>query len=223
MNQGQSNSVCITSGRNLFRDTKKDPINNDDVAADAQGLEHIHSGPDGICQTTASQTDRVPNESSIPSVQSLQDYLNNTTWGRQANVFFTITKDPINHQVNFDSDRDGKLDGVRSVRTNEYQAIEDVARDPNANINLYYTGVQFALGGDVDDAHAEAVPPAASAFFSPDPVGSLNYVAAHEIGHILMPNVTINTVHSNDILDLMYKYDILASPCRIRKRDWDLL
>lgn len=224
MNQGMPNSICVTKGTNNFSDTNVSSATNGDDNRDSS--DNIVSGPNGVCQTTANSTDIVPSEASIPSAQALQDYLNNNTWGRQANIFFTVTRDSVSHQVNFDLDRDGMFNGNRLGRSDEYFKIEERVRNPDADMDLYYTGVQFAAGGDVDDAGAEAVPFGngfGSVFFTPSHTGTTIYLAAHEIGHILMPNVSISTVHSNSILDLMYRVDLLASPCRIRKRDWDTL
>lgn len=106
-----------------------------------------------------------------------------------------------------------------ATRAQDYLAIEEEVRDTNFDINLYYTGLSFQN----DFANAEAIPEAGSVFFSPNHVGTVTYVAGHAIGHLLMPNASQSTLHINSILDLMYDLDVVSSPCRIRKRDWDLM
>lgn len=209
--KGQSNSACVTFGNNGFRDSI--PNGDDQVTTNS-----INNGTNKICDTTANATDIPPSSPNIPTASALQSALNNTYWGKQANIYFTVTRGQ-DEPVNFDFDRDGEFSGSNAVRADEYQAIETV-REDNYEINLYYTGLTFA---PILNANAEAIPQAGSVFFSPSHNGLLTYVASHEIGHILMPNATGSNLHSLYSSDLMYFLDLPTSPCQIRKRDWDSL
>ena len=212
INQGKPNSLCVAFGTNGERDTNV--ATGDEVSADDQ----INSGANGLCETIANNTDIVPPESSIPNATALQDYLNNTTWGKQANIFFTVTRDATARQVNFDLDRDGVFNISKPIRVNEYMKISDSIPNNGVDTQLFYTGINFQS----DFANAETIPPD-FIFFSPNHNGTINYLAAHELGHSLTPSTDANTVHSPNTTDLMYYLDSTSSPCAIRKRDWDLL
>ncbi len=83
---GTPNTVCITSGGNRFLDTIADPNDAEDVDPADSTLRVVKAGANGVCQTEPNDDDIAP-PSGIPSATELQNYLNNTTWGRQANIF----------------------------------------------------------------------------------------------------------------------------------------
>ena len=212
---GQPNDACVRAGRNRFRDTI--PSVDDQVMTDpSTNQEYISNGANGICNTTANSTDTPPPSSeNIPTASALQTALNNTYWGKQANVYFTVTRDDENYQINYDLNRDNFISSQASG--DEPIAIDSVARNSSADFNLYYVGlnVKPLPNGDMPSAFSNTSFNAS--WFSPRHYGTIEYIAAHEIGHLLGASGT------NVPLDLMYETDSPTSPCRIRKRDWDLV
>ena len=100
---GFQGAICVTRGRNNFLDTVK--RGNDEYVPDANDptLMVISAGSDGRCDTRANNTNITP--PNLPNAAALQNYLNNTTWGRQSNFYFTVTLgQPV--AVNFDFNRD---------------------------------------------------------------------------------------------------------------------
>lgn len=202
---GKAITACVTVGNNGFRDTIAS--NLDQVVTNSSNQEVITNGDNQICDTTANSTDTPP-PSNIPSASALQSSLNNTYWGKQANVYFTVTTDNQNHSVNYDLDRNSTL----LADPSEAGLISQAVWNNNYDINLYYQGLNVT-------GNAFTVPDNGESWFEPNPIGGFNYVTAHEIGHTLEDD----TNHSNSILDLMYDEALPTTPCRIRKRDWDLI
>jgi len=193
---GKLNAICVGKGGNNFRDTPNpsgdDVVNGDD----------IDTGADGICNTTANNQNLAPNN--VPSAAELQDYLNNTTWGKQANVYFVVTCS--NATVNYDLNRDG---GCADSPFTEIETIDTTAKDPTVDFNVYYVktmevpnaSTRIATGYSwIGDSHDNS---------------TVN-ITAHETGHLL----SIETDSSN-IEDLMLSYSSSANPTRVIKNDWD--
>ncbi|MBU1858227.1 MAG: hypothetical protein KKC28_14715 [Verrucomicrobia bacterium] len=185
----------MTKGINNFRDTN---TNGDDTVSG----DSIDTGDDGICNTTANNQNLIP--TNVPSASQLEDYLNNTTWGKQANVYFTVTSS--NTTVNYDINRDG---GCADSPLTEIEIIDTAAKDATADFNIYYVKTmevpnattRIALGYSwIGDSHENS---------------TVN-ITAHETGHLL----SIEGESSN-IEDLMLSYSSSANPSRVIKSDWD--
>ena len=218
LNQGKANSACVKSGTNQERDTNKNPSNDDNVTSDAQNIEYIDSGSKGICETEANNTDVSPNEVNIPSAQSLEQYLNDTTWGKQANVYFTVTRDNALRQVNFDLNRDRLLEYSLNSFSGEFSAISSKFRDPGFDVNLYYQEFDMST---YSSRRTEAVYISGSIWLSQQHLDSSNNLAAHEIGHAIG-----RTGHNPVLGTLMNEFGGVPgylNPCRILKQDWDLI
>lgn len=201
---GNQLDICVGAGSNNFRDTV--PSGDDQVLTN-QSIEYISFGANGVCNTTAKNTDTAPPSSAnIPTATALQTALNNTYWGKQANVYFTVSTDAQAHQFNFDLNRNGNLDPSEG-------ALFGSVFDINYNLNLYYQGLSIS-GGNAFTSLLNR-----ESFFESAHNGTVEYVAGHEIGH----SVENSGSHSTSLLDLMYEEDLPNSPCRIRKRDWDLI
>ncbi|HVR36438.1 MAG TPA: hypothetical protein VMS21_11370, partial [Methylomirabilota bacterium] len=194
------------AGPNAKRDTRK---NGDDTVAG----ETLTTGPDGICQTVANAVNG-PAPGTAPAAADVERYLNEV-WGKQANVFFTVTR--TDHTLNYDLDLDGKLDdpyeipGVGRKMPPQFDEINQVrtVKDTTVDYNIYYVhAYEYPIGLTVmDEVFSDA-----SGANTP-----LNHTA-HEVGHLLGRNG-----ESNDILDVMYKFGDASNPCRVVKHDWDLV
>ena len=218
---GQAEAVCITSGANRFLDTLPNPRSDDVEREDPNdpSLRVITAGPNGRCNTDANRTNVPP--PALPNVQGLQDYLNNTTWGRQSNIFFTVTVgSPFT--VNFDLNRNGELRDPRDS-TDEAYAIKNFRRDPNA-YNLYYMGMrieEFQGGRLAAVAEHNSDTGEGNGWFGTD--GLSNQTTAHELGHMLGRNGHSPTGETY-WRDLMYPSIVsTVNQCRVREPDWNLV
>jgi hypothetical protein len=205
INQGKPNSLCVAFGANGERDTEV--ATGDEVSADDQ----INTGANGLCETIANNTDIVPTEASIPNAIALQDYLNNTNWGKQANIFFTVTRDTTPRQVNFDLDRNGYL----NTGYTEFNKISDNIADGGIDLRLYYQ--KFNLGGDtIVEGQTLFGTDFSRSYFSPNHRDSVNNLASHEIGH------GIRGGHNSRLGTLMYEFSGVPgypNPCSITQSD----
>jgi hypothetical protein len=205
INQGKPNSLCVAFGANGERDTNV--ATGDEVSTDDQ----INSGANGICETVANNTDIVPSESNIPTATVLQDYLNNTTWGKQANIFFTVTRDTTPRQVNFDVDRSGYLNAGYI----EFNKISDNIADEGIDLRLYYQ--KYDIGGTtVVEGQTLFGTDFSRSYFSPNHRDSVNNLASHEIGH------GIRGGHNSRLGTLMYEFSGVPgypNPCSITQSD----
>lgn len=206
---GKANENCVTAGTNAKRDTK---TSGDDTVVG----ENITTGPDGICNTSANATDVSP--VNVPSAAALQTYLNDTAWGKQANVHFTVTRS--DSTVNFDLDLDGMLDDPYATPTGgpkspqEWGEINEVtaaAKDAGVDFNIYYVK-------DYEYPVALSDPTRGEAWVGDLHSGSTEYVTAHEVGYLIG---RVGHAGAAIGVDLMGATDSGASPCRIIKVDWD--
>jgi len=195
-------SICVTAGANGFRDTVL--MGDDTVSGD-----DITTGPDGICDTVAYSTDLAP--AFDPSAADLESYLNDV-WGKQANIYFSVTKSNI--QVNYDLDRSNTLAHPSlgpAANPAEDNAISTAAKDTSVDFNIYYVFIRDQTIGTTNITRGETWTAA-----NGDNT-SLNHTA-HEVGHLLsIPE----SGHSTDQSDLMYRAGISTNPTRVIKRDWD--
>jgi IPT/TIG domain len=224
--KGEANTACVTAGANLFRDTDLDALNDDILATDSNGTEYINSGANGLCETRANNTDLAPavsDPTKVPTVQSLQDYLNNTAWGRQANVYFTVTRG-INDQVNYDMNRDGQLSSQNPLALPEINAIVDKAKNSNYNYNIYYVGTPILPLLDANGNPNGDRPGGFTNRSGGDTwigtifTGSVERTTGHEAGHLLGI-----AYESTNTYDLMFGKTTTTNPCQVRKSDWDVV
>jgi hypothetical protein len=138
VNQGKPGALCVGPGANGFVDSR---VQGDD-ALTAGG---ITTGPDGICDTLANHYDLPP--ANCPSAAELAAYLNDV-WGKQANVWFTVTRSDCT--VNYDLDRSGTLAHPnRGAAPNpaEAETISAEARDNSVDYNIYYVyAFDYSIG-----------------------------------------------------------------------------
>ncbi len=183
---------------------------------------------------------------SVPTATSLQNYLNNITWGRQVNVFFTVTpSSPVALPVHYDllpaPNGNGMLDDLTITNT-ETDAIQDaiLAVNPTkgtfANTVVSYVN-KFGPPGGVTCA---PVPGRACTMidgqtatgqhlsYVQDPqvadANSRESITAHEVGHGIAIIFDATTPRSEN-RSLMWKGRSVPdgdppNPCEIRDREW---
>ena len=201
---GKANTIAVTKGANSFRDTK--PSGDDVVNGDS-----VDTGLDGIANTAANATNLVP--TNFPTPAGLQQYLNDSIWGLQANVFCTVTES--SSTLNYDLDRDGKLDDPYEgppgtpKNPNDFSEVNVVrgAKDTTVDINIYYVkSYEYPIGLTVAD----------EVFTVGKGDNSIVNHTAHEVGHAMG-----RAGESNNVEDVMYKSGLMTDPCRVLKVDWD--
>jgi len=185
--------------------------------------------------------------STVPTASSMQGYLQNTTWGRQANVFFTVdASNPISLSVHYDllpvPDGNGVLDDFQGAN---FGSIETAAiaqaflgLDPHSGDNIGHTVVSYvskfgprggvpcppgkicALDGEtLNGTHVSFVQ-------GLQEVGSNSRenVTAHEIGHGMGPHdIDIPGFPKSENKSLMWigpGDGDPPNPCEIRDREW---
>ncbi len=222
---GTPNATCITSGANNFLDTiDRGGDDQETVDPNNSALKVVNAGANGRCQTDNNDHDISP--PSLPSVTEVQNYLNNTTWGRQANIYFTVTRGQ-DFTVNFDLDRDREFNEAPtppSRISNEAAAIRNFRNDGTA-LNLYYFGMLIKPTISTSPRPtAYSYFPLESGWFGTQ--GLAKQTAAHEIGHLLgrtgpTPLDSHSPVGEDYYPDLMYPTYLPAiNQCRVRNPDW---
>lgn len=183
----------------------------------------------------------------VPTPLDLQNYLNNTTWGAQANVFFNISNtDPIALPVHYDllpaPNGDGMLnDFVTAGSSVEFTAIALAisTQDPLAptfdhTVVAYVNqfgppgpgicnpGEECTIDGETSGGgHFSIVQDAQTA----DANSRVN-VTAHEIGHGMNARLLNARTPLSENISLMWKgrgTNDPANPCEIRDREWQLV
>jgi hypothetical protein len=193
---GQPNQTCIAAGANGFRDTA--PPGADDVVSGTS----ITTGPNGICDTTANNTNLVP--TTVPSAASLASGLNGI-WV-QACVEFTATS--TSHTLNYDRDRDGNLDDT-SYGSAEMGVVKTVA-SATADINMYYVnGLKTGPTATTFPSYNTCLVMAGTQL-TPQ-------TEAHECGHTAKLG---RLPHVAPADRLMYRYKS-AGALRLIKTEWD--
>ncbi len=221
------NTICISSGSNQFLDTLKKSGSDDVEIQDPTGatkLQVIVAGNNSKCNTRPNNQNINP--PSIASVTTIQNHLSET-WERQANVHFTVSPTVLNETINFDLDRDGKLN-ITSVNRNEADKI-DTNKVANS-FNLYYVGMDIASTNPTEITAAYSnritnpVPPATPtyrSFFSQNGL-EVNTVA-HELGHVLGRSGHTQLLPEY-LLTLMYTYHTpTVTQCRVVDSDLFLI
>lgn len=130
-------------------------------------------------------------------------------------MYFTVTRS--DHTVNFDLDRDGKLDDPfegppgtpkSPPQWDEINAVRTV-RDTSVDYNIYYvSSYEYPIGLTVSpEVFTQGAAPGGN---------SVENHTAHEVGHLLG-----RSGESTDVLDVMYQEGLPSNPCRVLKFDWD--
>jgi hypothetical protein len=148
----------------------------------------------------------------VPTAGDLQAYFNQI-WGRQANVYFSVTASSF--AVNYDLDANGKL-SVSTTSAQEMNAIlAQVAETPGIFV-FYVSALDSAFSGITFTNQ-----PATDAIFSISFIddshsnSSVN-ITAHEVGHALgIPD------ESSDPGDVMYNTGLSSNPCNVKRVDWN--
>jgi len=206
-------NVVVGPGPNGFRDT---PPDGDDVVS-PDNL-YVLAGPNGIADTLRNNVSLVPSD--VPSASALENYLNNDAWGRQANVYFTVTRS--DYVINYDLDRNTMLNDPYELPNGtqknpldwgEIDVISPVAKDMSVDYNVYYVA-------DYEYPVALTEIPRGEVWIGDLKSGTVEYITAHEIGHCLGI-----VGHAGRIthLHLMAPYDSSSSPCQTLKIDWDVV
>lgn len=215
-----ADTVCIMSGANGFLDTVADSRDVIDVDPANPAQQVIKAGSNESCNSSVNDDDIAP--PSLPNATDLENYLNNTSWGRQSNVYFTVSRG-TDFEVNFDLDRDGKLEYLTGGTSPEAVAIRNKSNDADA-FDLYYVGTTI-----LDNSQPGGL--ATGAFAGPANGGNGWFgtqgltiqIAGHEVGHIL-GRLTHSPREDIYMLDLMYfKSEPTLNQCRVRNPDWDLV
>jgi len=144
---------------------------------------------------------------------TLENYLNNITWGVQGNIHFNFLSDSINvENVNYDIN---SPIGLRRLDGSEYTKIISAAHDYSADINIYVVELMEESGkyGFYKNSLGRHL------IFVADLLNES--VIAHEIGHALGINDDLGEGHSKDGYDVMSGWDsIYPVEQRIRRYDW---
>lgn len=136
---GTPNQICVSAGTNGFRDTVPnrkadgtiDPMGDDAVSADDKS---ITTGANGICETTANSSNVESRDADRAAIES---FLQRTY--KQA-VFGWVVESRVAKTVNFDLNRDGKLDinyPINNGWTNEQRAIIDACKVDSIHHNIF--------------------------------------------------------------------------------------
>jgi hypothetical protein len=200
---GKAYAVGVVPGVNNFRDT---PTASGD---DAINGNNINTGTDGICNTSANASNLIP--MNVPSASDLQEYLNNSTWGKQANIHFSVSR--YDSTINYDLNRDANLADPWAYSTTwaEINVITATAQVASVDYNIYYVkNYEYPV--------ALSDPQRGEAWVGDSHGGSTEYVTAHETGHLLG---RMGHVGTRVGIELMGNTDSSASPCQIIKTDWD--
>jgi hypothetical protein len=145
----------------------------------------------------------------VPTAAALQTYLNDTTWGKQTNVFFTVTQSDKN--VPYDLDASGKLaDPVEVSATDvEINAISAAAKAGGVDFNMYFIN-------EMEVPHAFTIRGQGETWIQDTHVNSTENVAAHELGHAL--GIAGESPNADDV---MLGFGSATNPCKVRAAHWN--
>jgi hypothetical protein len=237
------NQVCVTATGGILWSTP----GGDDVQS---GLT-ITTGSDGLCETTADPHDTqvipvgwgIPKDivpQDTPSASDLQTYLNQV-FGKQANLFFTVTRNDFSANYDILPKINGILDITESqgARPSAEQKVIEGNASPGVNFNVFYvadyqglvTGTAPADHGSIGISYYTR-----HVAYVRDTDVTLN-VSAHEIGHLLdlghtdwtfLPDASPNTAGPKYVQDpspsdrLMFPV-ISGSNTFLIKPEWDII
>jgi len=201
--QGKPNTVCVSLGANGKQDTIIS--GNDDYFG-----SDISTGWDGICDTTADNTDDLSTDPYTSAV--LQTYLNETIYN-QAVVTWSVIKFSAK-DWNFDLNRDGQLDVSTSGWTAEQLEIINNCDPPGS-----YDQVVFIVNNPDESWCGCCIPGQKYSFVFPDNSPDEKETTAHEIGHGKFSLPDLQPPGSNDDYNLMW-HEHNAYKWRLRKNQW---
>jgi hypothetical protein len=142
-----------------------------------------------------------------PAAATLQTFVNDNIWGKQANVTFTVSR--TDHSVRYDLDRNQKMADPLEVSATwaEANAISTAAKTTGVDFNIYYVK-------DMEVPTAFTARARAETWISD---ARLDTTDAHEIGHLMGRGG-----ESTDSRDIMFGARS-ATKCEVRKHDWDIV
>ncbi|MCH8121311.1 MAG: hypothetical protein IIC00_16495 [Planctomycetes bacterium] len=201
VNKGQPIQTCITAGTNTKRDTN---TSGDDGVSG----ENIHTGADGICNTTADNTDDMSTDPYTAAV--LQNFLNSTVYN-QAVVNWSEVVKLSDMTVNFDLNRDGDID-VSSWTTAEMDVVINQCKDDDYEYNI------FLVDNPNDGSTGFMNTGQMYGFIHADNATWDTQTTAHELGHgaFSLPHTRFDTVNLMHVTEGVSK-------TRLRKYQWDLI
>lgn len=175
-NLGAPNADCVTAGANGFRDTAAATPDDQIVG------NKITTGADGVCDTAANSAN--VNSTNIAGVAALKTFMNDTIYNQAVLNWTTVTAVAAT-AVNFDLNRDGKVDvtsGGCVKAGSESQAIIDAAGDLTGfDKNVFLVdnpddgsfGCASSIPGNFIFVHVD----------SHSGAQTTNNTTAHELGH----------------------------------------
>lgn len=212
---GTPTTVCVSKGPNNFRDTTP---SGDDVVSG----HDILMGPNGICDTTALNTD-VPNNTVI-NATDLQNFLNDVY--KQACIQWNVTL-LAPKELSWDLDRDGELDRVQNALSSEELEIINNAVSGTYDHEVYLVSpFQQPSPNTGGTALGYAPRPGTFVFVSNDvhsgSTGSVYHTISHELGHNLSLRHTDGTVvnRPGDTYNLMLQHSTPANHTSLRQYQW---
>ena len=218
---------CVSAGGNRLLDTR--PNSNDVESTDSLGHPVINSGADGRCDTRANNTN-TPAPEPISAV-ALENFINNSIWGKQANYYVNINTTVRNAKINFDFNRDGFLDDPNAHGQAEYDAIRlsgnSSGRVPGSPVDMYFIGMPYKPVHDPvsnTDVASLAITERGgfASIFGNEARALTTTTGAHELGHAMGDNHRFDRLYPDEFLGwMMYSYDQPGTtPCRTGKPDW---
>lgn len=208
VDSGKANSVCIYNGANNFWDTKQK------LGDDKFDGRYLLTGPNGICNTVANDSNIVSTDVNISDVEV---YLKKTY--DQAAIVWTVT--PLGDCLcNYDLNRDDSLD-VDTWMSSEMKVIRDSCGNSayDRNIFLVNKSSDASLGfmesyQRYGYIHADQ---------SPTPDNTIAHELGHSLGLLHTYEKSTRPVPSALIRDqdnLMHPY---PTSFKLRKAQWDII
>ena len=222
LGNGVPYGTCVSSGNNRRLDTL--PNSDDQESTDSLGKPVINSGANGRCQTRANRTD-TPAPEPISAV-GLENFINNSIWGKQANYYVSISTTVRTGKANYDLNRDGFIEPAVQGSKAEFDAVwanNNSGRRPGDPVDMYFLGMPFRTT-PTSTALAQTEPGGHASVFGNEPRALQLTTGAHELGHAMGDGER----EDDDRLDLflgwiMNFYDqpnAPTTPCRTGKPDW---
>jgi hypothetical protein len=201
------------------KDTKGNNVYPQDDAANGTA---IHTGPDGIRQTRVPVARQEPQN--LPTQAQLQQHLDRI-YGRQANIWFTITQWDAadvafdvastsgvdanypalalpNYRFDFYS---SEMAGDAYVLTQEEQLVQTALKDPAATFNLYYIaaplGMRYRILGNplVSSPHGYARRPLRTPYISTYALAPLKHLSTPQLLHAAAHEMGHSAVLKNQV------------------------